>query len=83
LELDEFTEFSDENLESFAELDDALTRLAQLSPRQGRLLQYRYFGGLSLEESAAAEGVSLATTKRELRSARAWLAVDLKGDSLQ
>jgi len=83
LELDELAEFSDENLESFAELDDALTRLAQLSPRQGRLLQYRYFGGLSLEESAAAEGVSLATTKRELRSARAWLAVDLKGDSLQ
>jgi DNA-directed RNA polymerase specialized sigma24 family protein len=38
---------------------------------------------LSLEESAAAEGVSLATAKRELRSARAWLAVDLKGDSLQ
>ena len=83
LELDELADFSDENLESFAELDDALTRLAQLSPRQGRLLQYRYFGGLSLEESAAAEGVSLATTKRELRSARAWLAVDLKGDSLQ
>ena len=83
LELDELGEFSDENLESFADLDDALTRLAQLSPRQGRLLQYRYFGGLSLEESAAAEGVSLATTKRELRSARAWLAVDLKGESLQ
>ena len=83
LDLDELTEFSDENLESFAELDDALTRLAELSPRQGRLLQYRYFGGLTLEESAAAEGVSLAAAKRELRSARAWLAVDLKGDTLQ
>jgi RNA polymerase sigma-70 factor (ECF subfamily) len=83
VELDELGHFSDENLESFAELDDALTRLAELSPRQGRLLQYRYFGGLSLEESAAAEGVSLATAKRELRSARAWLAVDLKGGSLQ
>jgi RNA polymerase sigma-70 factor (ECF subfamily) len=83
IELDELGHFSDENLESFAELDDALTRLAALSPRQGRLLQYRYFGGLSLEESAAAERVSLATAKRELRSARAWLAVDLKGGSLQ
>ena len=83
LELDEFAEISDENLDSFAELDDALTRLAELSPRQGRLLQYRYFGGLTLEESAAAEGVSLATAKRELRSARAWLALDLRGDSLQ
>lgn len=83
VELDELGHISDENLESFAELDDALTRLAALSPRQGRLLQYRYFGGLSLEESATAEGVSLATAKRELRSARAWLAVDLKGGSLQ
>jgi len=82
-ELRDFAEFSDENLDTFAELDDALTRLAQLSPRQGRLLQYRYFGGLTLEESAAAEEISLATTKRELRSARAWLAVDLKGHSLQ
>jgi RNA polymerase sigma factor (TIGR02999 family) len=83
LELGELADFSDENLDRFAELDDSLTRLAQLSPRQGRLLQYRYFGGLSLEESATAEGVSLATTKRELRSARAWLAVDLKSESLR
>jgi RNA polymerase sigma-70 factor (ECF subfamily) len=83
LSLDELAGFSDENLDRYTELDDAIKRLAELSPRQGRLLQYRYFGGLSLEESAAAEGVSLATAKRELRSARAWLAVDLKGDSLQ
>jgi RNA polymerase sigma factor (TIGR02999 family) len=83
LTLDELAGFSDENLERYTELDDAIKRLAELSPRQGRLLQYRYFGGLSLEESAAAEGVSLATAKRELRSARAWLAVDLKGDTLQ
>jgi RNA polymerase sigma factor (TIGR02999 family) len=81
--LDELAGFSDDNLESFAELDDALQRLARLSPRQERLLQYRYFGGLSLEESAIAEGVSLATTKRELRSARAWLALELKGEPLQ
>ncbi len=83
LELNELVWVSEDNLETIAELDDALKRLEQLSPRQGRLLQHRYFGGLSLEESAAAEGVSLATTKRELRSARAWLAVDLKGDSLR
>jgi len=82
VELDESVGFSDEDLDTVAELDDALKRLAQLNPRQGRLLQHRYFGGLSLEESAVAEGVSLATTKRELRSARAWLALDLKGESL-
>ena len=82
LDLDKFDWISDENLETVAELDDALKRLEGLSPRQGRLLQQRYFGGLTLEESATAIGVSLATAKRELRSARAWLALDLKGESL-
>ena len=80
LELDEALWFSDDKLDSATELDEALTRLEALSPRQGRLLQHRYFGGLSLEESAAALGVSLATAKRELRSARAWLALELRGD---
>jgi RNA polymerase sigma-70 factor (ECF subfamily) len=82
LDLDEFEWVSDENLETIAELDDALKRLDGLSPRQSQLLQHRYFGGLTLEESAAAIGVSLATAKRELRSARAWLALELKGEPL-
>ena len=82
LDLDEFEWVSDENLETVADLDDALKRLEQLSPRQSKLLQHRYFGGLTLEESAAAIGVSLATAKRELRSARAWLALDLRGEPL-
>jgi hypothetical protein len=42
-----------------------------------RILEQRYFGGLTLEETAAALNVSLATVKRELRSARAWLATQL------
>ncbi|HYS68834.1 MAG TPA: ECF-type sigma factor, partial [Gemmatimonadaceae bacterium] len=71
-----------ENLETVADLDEALKRLDALSTRQGQLLQHRYFGGLTLEESAAAMGVSLATAKRELRSARAWLALELKGEPL-
>ena len=82
VELDEALWISDENPESVADLDGALTRLAAMNPRQGLLLQHRYFGGLSLEESAAAIGVSLATAKRELRSARAWLALELKGEPL-
>ena len=82
LDLNEELWVSDENLESVTELHEALTRLEGLSPRQGQLLQHRYFGGLSLEESAAAIGVSLATAKRELRSARAWLALELKGEPL-
>jgi RNA polymerase sigma factor (TIGR02999 family) len=82
LELDETMWVSDESPERVTELDEALTRLERLSPRRSQLLQHRYFGGLSLEESAAAIGVSLATAKRELRSARAWLALELNGEPL-
>jgi len=81
-ELDEYEWVSDENLETVADLDDALKRLATLRPRQGQLLQHHYFGGLTLEESAMATGVSLSTAKRELRFARAWLALELKGEPL-
>jgi RNA polymerase sigma factor (TIGR02999 family) len=82
LELEEALWISDVDLDTVAELDEALTRLEALSPRQSQLLQHRYFGGLTLEETAAALRVSLATAKRELRSARAWLALDLKGEPL-
>jgi RNA polymerase sigma factor (TIGR02999 family) len=82
LDLGEFEWVSEENLETVAELDEALQRLDKLSSRQSQLLQHRYFGGLTLAESAAAIGVSLATAKRELRSARAWLALELKGEPL-
>ena len=80
--LDDAEWVSDPHSEAIADLDDALTRLAALNPRQGQLLQHRYFGGLTLEESAAAAGVSLATAKRELRLARAWLALELEGEPL-
>jgi RNA polymerase sigma factor (TIGR02999 family) len=83
LELNDAICLSDERLENAAELDEALTRLQTFSPRQSQLLQHRYFGGLSPEEIAAALGVSLATAKRELRSARAWLALELRGEPLR
>jgi RNA polymerase sigma-70 factor (ECF subfamily) len=83
LELTETLLVADENVESVTELDEALSRLETVSPRQALLLQHRYFGGLSLEESATAAGISLATLKRELRSARAWLALELRGERLR
>lgn len=58
-------------------LDEALSRLAELDSRKSRLVELRYFGGLSLEEAAAALGVSLATVKREWTTARAWLKREL------
>lgn len=80
LELQEAYWVSDAQADAVTELDEALTRLKALSPRQSLLLEHRYFGGLTLEETAAALGVSLATVKRELRLARAWLALELKAE---
>lgn len=77
LELREDVWVPDERLERLAELDEALKRLEVLDPRQSQILEQRYFGGLSLEETAEATGLSLATVKRELRSARAWLLAEL------
>jgi RNA polymerase sigma factor (TIGR02999 family) len=54
-------------------LDDALTGLAAIDPDQGRIVELRFFGGLSIEETAAVLGVSPATVNREWSSARAWL----------
>lgn len=60
------------------DLDEALQRLEGTDPRQCRIVEQRYFGGMTLEETAEALGVSLATVKRELRFAHAWLAVELR-----
>jgi len=54
-------------------LDQALNDLAAFDPRQGHLVELRYFGGLSEEEIAAVLGVSRSTVTREWQSARAWL----------
>ena len=76
-ELDELQYVSDSQAEALADLDDALKRLEVLDARQAQVVEQRYFGGLSLAEIAEAVGVSLATVKRELRFAQAWLAAEL------
>ena len=58
-------------------LHEALERLATLDPEQARLVELRYFGGLTIEETAGALGVSPATVKREWALARAWLRREL------
>lgn len=57
----------------FAAVDAALQRLEALDPQQGRLVELRFFGGLSIKETADIIGVSAATVKREWAIARAWL----------
>ena len=54
-------------------LDDALTDLAKLDQSQSRIVELRYFGGLSIEETSEVQGVSPATIKREWATAGAWL----------
>ena len=54
-------------------LDAALTKLDALDQRQARLVELRFFGGLSIEETAAMMGTSTGTVKREWAAARAWL----------
>ena len=65
------------DLDAVSDLDEALKKLERLDERQARIVEQRYFGGLTLEETAALLGVSLATVKRELRTARAFLASEL------
>jgi len=61
------------NLADLLALDEALQRLAVEAPAKAELVKLRYFAGLSLEESAEAMGISLATAKRHWAFARAWL----------
>jgi RNA polymerase sigma factor (TIGR02999 family) len=58
-------------------LDEALRRLAELDPKQSRVVELRYFAGLGIEETAEVLGVSPATVKREWSTARAWLRREL------
>lgn len=61
-------------------VDDALNALAAVDEQQARVVELRFFGGLSIEETAAALGVSPTTVKREWKMARAWLLRELGGD---
>jgi RNA polymerase sigma factor (TIGR02999 family) len=58
-------------------LHDALDRLAALDAQQAKVVELRYFGGMSIDETAEALGISAATVKREWAVARAWLAREL------
>jgi RNA polymerase sigma factor (TIGR02999 family) len=63
-------------------LDDALKTLSGLDERKGRIVELRFFGGLSIEETAAALGVSAGTVMRDWTLAKAWLKRELSGMQL-
>ena len=60
-------------------LDDALNELAKLDPQQTRIVELRFFGGLSIDETAEVVGISPTTVKREWATARAWLRREIRG----
>jgi RNA polymerase sigma factor (TIGR02999 family) len=69
----EEAEVSQEPATYMIALDDALINLATLDPRKSQIVELRYFGGLSIEETAEVLGLSPTTVKREWRRAKAWL----------
>ena len=77
LPLDDVAPGAEDRMQRFAALDEALDRLEQLSPRQCRVVECRYFGGLNVDETAAALDISAATVKRDWTLARAWLNREL------
>jgi RNA polymerase sigma factor (TIGR02999 family) len=64
---------SDEKAEEMIALDDALNHLAEIDPQKSRIVELRFFGGLSIEETAEVLGIGTATVIRQWRMARAWL----------
>jgi RNA polymerase sigma-70 factor (ECF subfamily) len=68
---------TEENNVDLIALDEAMVRLAKLDPQQERLVELRYFGGMSLDEAARALGISRATAARDWQMAKAWLHREL------
>ena len=69
------------DLEEILAIDDALRRLSECDIQQSRVVEMRYFGGLTVEETAEALGVSPRTVRREWATAKLWLRAELSGNS--
>ena len=76
--LDEVAIVSVQKDEDLIAMDDALTRFAVIDPRKARVIELRFFGGLSVDETAQALKISVQTVHRDWQLARAWLLQNLK-----
>lgn len=83
LSLDDAATISVERNENLLALDDALKQLEAIDPQQSRVIELRYFGGLTIEETAEVLNLSPATVKREWAMARAWLYKSITGSSAE
>jgi RNA polymerase sigma factor (TIGR02999 family) len=79
--LDEAMTLNDQRAEELVALDDALNLLAAMDPRKSQIIELRFFGGLSIEETAEAMNISPITVTREWRSAKAWLLREMNKDN--
>jgi RNA polymerase sigma factor (TIGR02999 family) len=79
--LDELPDISTERSRELVALDEALDQLAEVDARKARVIELRFFGGLSVEETAEVLKVSADTVMRDWRLARAWLLVELRGET--
>jgi DNA-directed RNA polymerase specialized sigma24 family protein len=71
--LDEIPDFSSGRDDELLAIDDALDRLALVDPRKVRVIELRFFGGLSVEETASVLNISAQSVMRDWRLARSWL----------
>jgi RNA polymerase sigma factor (TIGR02999 family) len=78
LPLNEALVFSPEHSEELIKLHEALERLSLLDPRQARIVELRFFGGLNVEETAELLGISAKTVKRDWAVAKVWLRGELR-----
>jgi RNA polymerase sigma-70 factor (ECF subfamily) len=76
--LDEGRAGTTERAADLIALDEALEALTAIDPRKGQVVELRYFGGLSVEETAEALGISVRTAKRDWTMAKLWLSSELK-----
>lgn len=79
LALDEAVNFAQQQEVDLVLLDESLTRLAAFDPQKAKIVELRFFGGLSVEEVAAVTGLSDSTVKRQWRAAKAWLYTQISG----
>jgi RNA polymerase sigma factor (TIGR02999 family) len=79
--LDDVVLVSPDRTDELLTVNESLSKLEKLDPRQARVVELRYFAGLTIEEIAEVVGVSSKTVTRELNMAKAWLYGDLRQDS--
>ena len=77
---DEALVVTDEPVQDYIALDDAMEALAQFDERKSRVIELRFFGGLTVEETATVLAVSPETVMRDWRLAKAWLQREMRGE---